>query len=80
MIDDAESYLKLACAQRDKRSIVDFYIDALHRFEHYLEAIKLRLNWPFFMICAQTDLLPHENGVKRQQVLPLEFVARLLHH
>ncbi|CBY13427.1 unnamed protein product [Oikopleura dioica] len=80
VIDNAESYLKLACAQRDKRSIVDFYIDALHRFEHYLEAIKHRLNWPFLMICAQTDLLPHENGVKRQQVLPLEFVARLLHH
>ncbi|CBY13816.1 unnamed protein product [Oikopleura dioica] len=30
VIDNAESYLKLACAQRDKRSIVDFYIDALH--------------------------------------------------
>ena len=85
----AEGYLKLACDQRDNHSIRGL-IDALQKFKHDPKAIKLdkndhnydvyRVNWPFFMICARTDLLLHVKDGKHRQVLPPENVARLLHH
>ena len=81
MINHAEGYLKLACAQRDNRSILGI-IDVLQVFEQSQK-------WPFYMTCTQSDVLLDVKDENRQvrhldgyrlQIRRLEFAAHPLHH
>ncbi|CBY34532.1 unnamed protein product, partial [Oikopleura dioica] len=72
LINNADGYLKLACAQRENLCILGI-IDVLHGSQHSPK-------WLFSPTCVCPDLLQYVKDDKSLQVLHRKLVARLLHN
>ncbi|CBY15490.1 unnamed protein product [Oikopleura dioica] len=72
LINNADGYLKLACAQRENLCILGI-IDVLHGSQHSPK-------WLFSPTCVCPDLLQYVKDDKSLQVLHRKLVTRLLHN